>query len=215
MEAPSTGEPAVEAPSAPTVAAVQPTPPTQLPAILETRRLTLEWPPFVRAGDADVIRLTLEVDAGGHLTPTAEYETHTITGQAVEIPNLYDTHTVLAIARLDMAGLEVAPPGQVSEALRPGRSVTFYWSIRPAEVGQYRGTVWFLLRFIPLDGGPESERALAALPIEVEAISFYGLKAGPARWLGAIGAFFGGVLGMPFLEDIARWLFDRLRRRAR
>src|SRR5688572_33487532 len=43
---------------------------TPQPALLERRRLTLEFPPQMRAGDSDVVRLTLEVDDLGSITPT-------------------------------------------------------------------------------------------------------------------------------------------------
>ncbi len=64
----------------PTETAPRPTPeghgviPTVLPAqpaIPERRRLTLDYPPHIRAGDSDIVRLTLEVDEQGNLTPTA------------------------------------------------------------------------------------------------------------------------------------------------
>ncbi len=198
----------------PPASAPTPTPlPAAEPAILETRRLTVEWPPLVRVGDADVIRLTLEVDEGGQVTPTAEYAGHQVGGETVVIPDVFDTHTVLAEARLDMAGVQISPAGVTTEALLPGRSVTFYWSVRPTETGRYRGTVWFFLRFIPLAGGPESRSALAAMPIEIEAISLLGLRARTARWLGAVGTFVGGALGFPFFEDIVRLLFKRRGRR--
>jgi hypothetical protein len=187
---------------------------TPQPAILETRRLSLDWPPIIRAGDGDVIRLTLEVDEQGNLTPTAAYEGHVVTSETVAIPDVFATHNVLAEARLDLAGVALDPSGMVSETLRPGQRVTFSWSVRPAEVGIYRGTVWFFLRFIPLAGGAEESRALAAIPVEIEAVSFFGLHAGPARWLGAIGSFIGGILGFPFLEDATRFLFKKGRKRA-
>ena len=47
---------------------------TELPATSvvtaqpERRRLTLEFPPQIRAGDSDLVRLTLEVDDLGNLT---------------------------------------------------------------------------------------------------------------------------------------------------
>ena len=187
--------------------------PAAQPAILEARTLTLEWPPVMRAGDADVVRLTLEVDERDNITPTAEYEGHVTTGQTVYIPNVYATHNVVAEARLDLAGVQAVPAEMASQALRPGQRVTFYWSIRPAEVGRYRGAVWFYLRFEPLDGGPESERAIAALPIEIEVVSLLGLKAGPARILGVVGALISSVLGIPFLEDALRWLWRRAGKR--
>ena len=182
------------------------------PAIQETRRLVLEWPPVIRAGDADTVRLTLEMDENGNLTPTAKIEGHVTSGQTVTILNLYDTHNVVAEVRLDMAGMQVVPSETASQPLRPGQSVTFYWSVRSAEAGKFRGVVWFYLRFVPLAGGPESERAISAQTIEIEAMSFMGLKAGPARLLGAAGAFLSSVLGVPFLEDVLRWLWKRMKR---
>ncbi len=178
----------------------------------EARTLTFEWPPVIRAGDSDIIRLTLEVNEMGNIVPTAEIEGHTVTGETIFIPNLYDTHNVVAEARLDLAGMQVSPAEMSSQALLPGQRVTFYWSVHPENVGKYLGVVWFHLRFVPLDGGPESERAVAAQQIEIQVVSFLGLKAGPARILGVVGGFLSSVFGMPFLEDGLKWSWKRLRR---
>jgi hypothetical protein len=70
-------------------------PPPPQPAIPERRRLTVEFPPQIRAGDSDLVRLTLEVDDLGSLTPTAEFGGHEIGGEVVEIPNLYEPITWL------------------------------------------------------------------------------------------------------------------------
>lgn len=182
-------------------------------AIPERRMLTLEYPPGIRAGDSDVVRLTLEVDERGNLTPTAEVDGNIIEGEVVEIPNVFETHNVLAQARLDMAGMEVRPAGEINEPLRPGQSVTFYWSVRPEDVGNFRGTVWFYLTYIPLDGSPESRQAISAQVIEIQATSFFGMQAGLARVLGLVGTALGSVLGMPFLEDSLRWLWRRIKRK--
>ena len=84
-----------------------PTEPAAVPVLNESRRLTLEFPPAIRLGDYEVVRLTLEVDALGNLTPTAEVAGNAVSGKTVEIPDLYDTHIVFAEARIDMAGVEV------------------------------------------------------------------------------------------------------------
>ena len=129
---------------------------TALPAIPERRRLTLEFPPQIRAGDSDVVRLTLEVDDLGNLTPTAQVGDNVVTGEIVEIPNLYESHHVIVEARFDLAGMEIRPAELVSEALSPGSAVTFRWSVRPQEVGIYRGTIWLYLRFVDKQSGAES-----------------------------------------------------------
>src|SRR5512140_2889765 len=73
----------------------EPALPAPPPAIPETRRVTLEYPPHIRQGDSDTVRLTLEVDNLGNVTPTAEIQGNTVKGQTVQIPNLYETHNVI------------------------------------------------------------------------------------------------------------------------
>lgn len=86
----SAGAPPVAALATPTFSLVPAatTLPTVVPqpSIQETRRLVLEWPPVIRAGDADTVRLTLEMDENGNLTPTAEIEGHVTSGQTVTTP---------------------------------------------------------------------------------------------------------------------------------
>jgi hypothetical protein len=168
--------------------------------------MTLEWPPTIRVGDSDVIRLTLEVDELGNVTPTAQIEGHETRGETVFIPNLYDTHNVMAEARLDLAGVQVTPEGDVSEPLLPGQSATFFWSVLPQEVGTFRGTIWVHLRFIPHDGGPESRRPLTAQLVEIQAANLLGLGGNTARWAGALGTLVGSFIS---LQDVLPWLVKK------
>ena len=78
----------------------------------------------MKAGaEGDIVRLTLEVDDLGNITPTAQIGGSIVTGEVVEIPNLYETHFVTAEARIDMAGVEVQPSGSIYEPMKPGQSV--------------------------------------------------------------------------------------------
>ena len=185
---------------------------TAQPAIPERRRLTLEFPPRIRAGDSDLVRLTLEVDDLGNLTPTAELGGNVIEGEVVEIPNLYESHHVIAEARFDMAGMEVRPAELVSEPLAPGNSVTFRWSVRPQDVGVYRGTIWLYLRFVDKQTGAESQKTVSAQLVEIEAVNFLGLSGQFARTTGIIGSVVGTIIGFPFFEDILKYLFKRRNR---
>jgi hypothetical protein len=182
------------------------------PAIPESRRLTLEYPPRTRAGDSDIIRLTLEVDTLGNITPTAEIQGHTVGGQTIQIPNLYETHNVIAAARLDMAGVEVKPGEEVSEPLLPGQSVTFFWSVRPTSSGTYRGTAWLFLRFIDKATKEESRKAVAAQTVEITATDFLGFNGNLARMAGGVGSVVGAILGLPFVDDVLKWFWKRIRR---
>ena len=195
-------------------------PPTQAPTqastaisrIPEKRFLTLEFPPEIRAGDSDLVRLTLEVDDLGNITPTAEIDGNEITGTVIEVRDLYETHHIIAEAKMDMAGIEIVPAELISEPLLRGESVTFYWSIRPEDAGEYRGRVWLYLRFVPKDGGSEETRTISSQFIEISATTFLGFKAGPARTVGAIGSFFGAILGFPFADDVIKWLWKKFKK---
>ena len=189
-----------------------PSPPEGAAAIPERRRITLEFPPRIRAGDSDVIRLSLEMDKYGNLTPTAEVAGNKVTGGTVEIPNLYETHHVTAEARLDMAGVDVRPGEMISSPLAPGQSVTFYWSVRPQGKGTFKGTVWLFLRFVEKVTGEQSQRAISAQVIQIQSTDLFGLPADFARSTGAVGSVVGGILGFPFLEDILKHFFKRRRR---
>jgi len=193
--------------------AAQPTQITAPPAIPETRRLTLEFPPKMRAGvEGDIVRLTLEVDELGNITPTAQIEGNVVVGETVEIPDLYETHNVTAEARFDIAGMEVQPREAIMEPLTRGQSATFYWSIRPQDPGKYRGTVWLHLNFTDKSTGEESRIAVSAQIVEIEAVDFFGLSVNVARTTGVVGSIVGGVVGFPFIEDILRFIFKRRRK---
>lgn len=193
---------------APTATAVKP---EVAPAIPETRRVTLEFPARIKVGDSDVIRLTIEVNGLGGITPTAQVQGNTVTGQTVQIPNLYDTHTVIAEARLDLAGLEIRPGDVISEPLLPGESTTFYWSVRPDSPGTFRGTAWLFLRFIDKATGQETRKAISAQTVTVEGTSLLGLNGNVARTAGGVGSIVGAVLGFPFVDELLKWLWRRLR----
>jgi hypothetical protein len=178
------------------------------------RRLTLEYPPKMKAGvESDVIRLTLEVDEQGNINPTAQVEGNVITGETIQIPNLYETHMVTAEARIDMAGMDVQPAGAIYEPMTPGQTVKFFWSIRPQETGLYRGTVWLHLVFVDRISGEESRMAVSAQIVEIEAVDFFGFSVNVARTSGVVGSVIGGIVGFPFLEDIVKFLFKRRRKK--
>jgi hypothetical protein len=182
---------------------------TAQPAIPERRYLALEYPPRIRAGDSDIVRLTLNMDDAGNITPTAMIDGNVVTGEVIETPNLYETHHVVVEASFDIAGVQVSPPELSSQTLSPGQSVMFFWSIRPADVGTYRGTVWLFLRFVDKVSGEESRRAVSAQMVEIEAVNLFGVPARVVRTVGGVGSVVGAVVGFPFFEDIVKFLFKR------
>ena len=188
--------------------------PTVQPAIPERRLLTVEYPGKIRAGDSDRVRLTLEIDEQGNITPTAVVDGNVVNGEVIEIPNLYETHHVIVEAKFDIAGVEVAPSGLSSQSLEQGQTVTFTWSIRPMDVGVYRGTIWLYLRFVDKVSGEESQKTVAAQDVDIEAVNLFGLSANLARTLGVGGSIVGTIVGFPFFEDIVKYIFNRRKRRS-
>lgn len=157
-------------------------------AIPENRTLEVLWPSRLRVGDAGVIRLSLEM--AGQAAPGGDWA------------DVYATHDVVAEARLEMAGVEYRPDGEVSQALQPGRPVMFQWSLRADQAGAYDGTVWLHLRFVPHDGGPEQRSVITAQRIEMQAGDFLGLSGALARVLGSTGAVVGLASSA---EALAAW----------
>jgi len=204
VEAPLTNTPAAVIPPLTATAPV----PESAPALPEFRRLTLEYPSQIKAGaESDILRLTLEVDELGNITPTAEFEGNVIEGETIKIPNLYATHNVIAEAVYDVAGLEVKPAGATFQPLKQGQPVIFYWSIRAQEVGTYRGTIWLHLNFEDRSSGEKSRIPVSAQIIEIEAVDFFGFSVNIVRASGVIGSALGTVIGFPFFKEMLIFLF--------
>ena len=182
---------------------------TPQPALPEKRFLSLEFPPRIRAGDSDIVRLTLEADDLGNFTPTAETSGNVITGKVVEVPNLYETHQVIAEARFDIAGMDVRPSDIISTPISQGQAAVFYWSVRPQEVGHYRGTIWLSLRYIDKLTGEETRKTVSAQIVEIEAVNLLGLPANLVRATGMAGSVIGMVLSIPFFESLLKFLVRR------
>lgn len=182
---------------------------TPQPALPERRYLTLEYPPQMRAGDSDLVRLTLEVDGLGNVTPTAEIGGNVVGGEVIEIPNLYESHHVIAEARFDIAGMEIRPAELSSEPLAQGNTATFYWSVHARDVGAYRGTIWLYLRFVDKHSGEESRKTVSAQIVEIEVVNLLGFSGEFVRTTGAIGSIVGTIIGFPFFEDILKLLFKK------
>lgn len=221
--APTESPVATEAPATedvpPTAIAVSTSTPTAsqgtevLPAVPETRRLTLEYPLKIKAGaGSDVIRLALEVDSLGNITPTADVVGHAVEGEVIEIPNLYETHNVTAEVVFDIAGLEVKPSGTVFQPLKPGEKLDFFWSISAQNVGMYRGTVWLYLNFEERSSGEKSRIPVSAQLVEIEAVDFFGFSVNFVRTSGVVGSVLGVIVGFPFFDDIVKYLWGKMKK---
>ncbi|MBL8055487.1 MAG: hypothetical protein JNK29_02250 [Anaerolineales bacterium] len=185
--------------------------PPAAPAITEARAVEVEWPVSVRVGNSDLIRLALVTRPDGYLTPTAEVPGSQTSGTVVEIPNLYDTHTVTAVARLDAAGFEIDRPGEWPQELQPGEPLRWQWTIRAKEAGRQVVVITLRLRFEPKAGGAAREREVFNRALTVKADTVLGLSGQAAQILGGFGSLVGTVLGFPFLDKILAAVWSRVR----
>jgi hypothetical protein len=154
-----------------------------IPSLPEARTIQLEFAPVMRAGDSQIVKLTLSADGG-----------------ASEADTLYEDYTVIAEARLDLPFGEIRPAEVVSTPLLAGGSATFYWEVAPRVAGALRGTAWLYLRFIPKAGGEETRQAVSAQLVEIRLKSVLGRTGGEARAIGVVGLLIGLLVGFPFVR---------------
>ena len=175
----------------------------------EQRLISLEYPLQLRTGGVKIVRIRVDMDEHGQITPTAEIGGQAIQGRVISIPNLYDTHNLVLESRLDVAGLQIEPAGSQSEPLRPGRAVSFDWRVHANSPGTFQGSLWLYLNIVPKAGGDVERRTLLAPLIEMRASSFLGLNQYWADGLGVAGLIASSMLGVPFISS---WL-QQLRQR--
>ncbi len=161
------------------------------------RAITLLFPPKIRAGEAGVVRLTLEVDALQDFLATAAG-----TGAS----NVYDSHNVIAEARFDLPGIPVQPSELISAPVSQGQTAVFYWTLRPTNVGNYRGTIWLYLRLVDKLTGQERRETVSAQIVEIESVKFLGLVVNQARMIGLVGSGIGFFLCLPVFVTLAGYL---------
>jgi hypothetical protein len=185
---------------------------TPMPALLEKRLIGLEWPQKMREKDTALINMVIKLDAQGNLTATAAAQGQPSENIPVDIPDIYATHNIVAVARLDLAGVE-AFREEIQEPLLPGRETTFRWSIRASEAGAYRGVVWLHLDLVPKNGGAVERVLLLARPIEIESVSVFGLSGSLARGIGLAGVVVSTILGYPFIQDVLKYWTEKRKKR--
>jgi hypothetical protein len=174
-------------------------------AIPENRTLVLEWSPRLRVGDVSFLRVKLDNDQEEIPSPTTDAGGGDPGVEMYAEPNLPPLQNVIVEARLDMAGMQYAPSGEISESLRQGQPLMFLWSVRAPKIGIYRGTVWLHVRYLPLSGEGEIRKVLSAPRVETESINFLGLGGTAARIMGSVGLAVGVMLG---LDGLWSWFWN-------
>jgi len=187
---------------------------TSVPTALELREervLEVEWPPHMRLGDSDTLRLSLLPSQEGYVLST-EFEEHTAQNSAVTVARLAG-YSLWASARVDAAGFLLSPEGEQVRDLPAGSPVTWRWTLTPRSAGRQRISLVLLLRWIPLDAqtGPVREREVYSRSLTVEVTSFLGLTVRQAAVAGFAGLGLGGAFSIPLAIFLLRPKGKRVR----
>lgn len=177
-------------PSAPTQPAITPTP------VVEARIVELEWPPSLRLGDSDILRMALIPSRDGY-TVTTEFPEHNVASQnlSVKRPGGYELQ---AAARLDGIDFDISPAGDQVQYLPINETTEWRWSIRPRTVGQQRLSVTLRLRWTPIAGagGIARETTVYSRGLDIQVNSFFGLTRQQCMAGGLLGLIFGGGVSL-------------------
>ncbi len=158
-------------------------------------QLTMSWPSRIRLGDEGRARLSI-------LQETEPPPTSALTNEQMSGAQLAGGLDALFVeARLEVAGMLTAPPGEISQPLLPDGRVIFFWSLRPMESGAFEAVVWVSVvepTSLVDEAGiqpAQGRRLLTAQRLPIAVDDLFGLPGALARLLGGFGAALGVVLG--------------------
>jgi hypothetical protein len=162
-------------------------------SILESEQFSIFWPDKIRTGASDTIQILVDLDQ----------DFLTIDNLALENDfqeNLsLDDYFVNLEARVELAGIDIDPPGMMSKNILPGQKINFTWVIVGNFAGEYKGTIWLYLNLIPKQSSENSiKETLIAKPIKISVRNLLGLNLNTLRIIAYI---------MFFVSTIAIW-FD-------
>jgi hypothetical protein len=186
----------------------EPPVPTSTPFI-EQRFIEVEWPPNMRLGDSDIIRLSLIPTEGGHI-PQVEFEQHDLDVQTTEIPHLAGFEA-FAIARMNAVGFQYSPEGDQEQRVIQTQILNWRWSISPENPGTHRLSLQLRIRWEPIGEGRTSEVNIWDSGIEVKVKAPFGIEAPQARMLGVVGILVGVAMALPLAEFATRRRLERIR----
>ena len=140
-----------------------------------------------------MVRLSLVPSQEGYVV-NAEFAEHPIQSQPVTVsrPQGYE---LLGVALLDGAGFELAPQGEQEQALLPGETVTWRWSLTAHNAGRQRLALVVRLRWNPLEAGlAQHEPVIYSRALTVKVTSILGLTTAQAQAAGVILALLAVAL---------------------
>jgi hypothetical protein len=165
--------------------------------LMETRRVMLECPSFMRIGDTEVITLVFEPIQDD--TPSSNP-----VGKSSDV---YSNYNIMAEARIEAAGIRINPANPTRESMPSGHSVNFKWQVNVERAGAYKGNVWLSLRFLPLDGTSASQEPIFVREVTIHAVSLLGMGGPLARVVGTVGIMLSVLIILDDMIGLVRnWI---------
>jgi hypothetical protein len=181
------GQPAPAQPTATTL------PATESPIIQqEPRVVELEWPPRMRLGDSDLVRISLIPSEAGY-TLTTEFDGNQVVTRSVQVKRPAGIE-VSVIGSLQGVGFAIEPAMEQRIALPEGEPATLRWSISPKQAGQQRLTLSLLFEWMKEGGAVASSQAYSR-GMDVQVDSIMGMSTSQAGTIGVMGVALGLGLG--------------------
>lgn len=193
---PAQSEKATETPAVEPTTAPLPLPqntPVPTPAIQQEPRIVeLEWPPHMRLGDSDLVRVSLIPSQTGY-TLSTEFQGNQVVTTAVQVKRP-ENAAVSVIGSLQGIGFSISPASEQRIALPENEPVTLRWSISPRQAGQQRLTLSLLFEWAK-DGSAVASSQAFSRGMSVQVESIMGMTAAQAGTLGVLGLALGAGLG--------------------
>ena len=207
-EAEATPQPAVEpevvsSPTLPPPPVTQPSEPLPTP-VIEQRMVELEWPPRLRLGNSDFVRLTLIPQADGY-TVTTEFPDHTTVTETIEVQH-ESGYQLAAAARLDGVAFEISPADGARIFADPGPAghLALVLAAAPCRTAAFERHFAAALDSPGRFGQPPRQAVAFSRSLDVRVVSFFGLTRGQAMTGGLLGLFFGGGLSVVALTGVGQ-----------
>jgi hypothetical protein len=158
-------------------------------SILKTNQISVRWPKDFRLGITESIQVLVSQGEEEFSLNGAALDSASL----ISDPSLEPYYANLE-ARVELAGLQVDPPGLLSKNIQADQNVKFTWKISADQSGVYAGTIWLYLNLVPKNPtDPKVQEILLAKPIEIQVKSLFGFQVwvirGVAFVLLAVSAF--------------------------
>lgn len=133
--------------------------------------LTLDWPVWLRKGQAGELRATL------------------VEGEA-----LADRGTQVVLIEPALTGLTLDPPGLVQANLAAGQDLVETWQVDTSTAGDFTGKFYISFGFYDAEQEQLIAVPVAVVDIALRVTSIWGLNTQLALWFGLVALVFWGAL---------------------